>query len=190
MDIQYAILGFLSWRPYAGYDLKKVISESELFYWSGNNNQIYKCLVGLHSEGLVTQEIRIQDSLPARKVYTITAKGRDALRAWLLSSPELPEFRDNFLIQLAWSDPLSKGEMDELLARYEEEMDVQLRMRKARTGLADPAPSRSPREAFLWAKIGESMIAAYQRELDWVRDLRKALQSENYQITGREAEKK
>jgi DNA-binding PadR family transcriptional regulator len=182
MDIQYAILGFLSWQPYAGYDLKKVISESDLFYWSGNNNQIYKSLVALHQQDLVTQEVQNQASLPPRKVYTITPKGREVLRAWLLSNPELPEFRDNFLIQLAWSDPLSQAEMDVLLARYEEEMSVQLRMRQSQSGLISPTPSRSAREAFLWARIAENMLAVYQRELDWVREVRKALQNGDYLI--------
>jgi DNA-binding PadR family transcriptional regulator len=182
MDIQFAILGFLSWQPFAGYDLKKVISESDLFYWSGNNNQIYKALVTLHQEGLVTQEVQPQASLPARKVYTITPTGREALRAWLLSNPELPEFRSNFLIQLAWCEPLSNDEMDGLLSRYADEMDVQLRMRRAQTGLAAQPPRRSPRETFLWAKIGENMTAQYQHELDWVREVRQALRDETYSV--------
>ena len=91
MDIQYAILGLLSWQPFSGYDLKKIIAESELFYWSGNNNQIYNCLIALHKEGQVTQEVRYQESLPAKKVYSLTETGRERLRSWLQSSPELPE---------------------------------------------------------------------------------------------------
>ena len=179
MDIQFAILGFLSWQPYAGYDLKKAISESDLFYWSGNNNQIYKGLVALHQAGLVSQDVQPQESLPARKVYTITPQGRDALRAWLLTEPELPEFRDNFLIQLAWSEPLSPFELDALLGRYEEEVSVQLRMRLAQSG-AGTAPRRSPREAYLWARIDENMRSWWQHELAWVRDVRAELSSEGY----------
>ena len=45
MSIEYAILGLLSWKPFSGYDLKKIIAESEVYYWSGNNNQIYNSLV-------------------------------------------------------------------------------------------------------------------------------------------------
>ena len=40
MAIRYAILGLLSWRPFTGYDLKKMIGDSVFLYWSGNNNQI------------------------------------------------------------------------------------------------------------------------------------------------------
>src|SRR5512146_1518055 len=98
MDIQYAILGLLSWKSLSGYDLKKIISGSDLFYWSGNNNQIYNSLILLHKQGLVSQQVLQQESLPAKKIYTITDTGRAALRGWLLSNPELPELRNNFLI--------------------------------------------------------------------------------------------
>ncbi len=91
MDIKYAILGFLSWKPFTGYELKKVITEAEGFYWSGNNNQIYTSLVELHKEGLVINEVQHQERYPSRKVYSITKEGLSALRKWVLSSPELPQ---------------------------------------------------------------------------------------------------
>ena len=58
MNIRYAILGFLSWKPLSGYDLKKMFVESVFIYWSGNNNQIYKELIQLTREEMVTNEIK------------------------------------------------------------------------------------------------------------------------------------
>ena len=185
MDIQYAILGYLSWRPFSGYDLKKLISESDLFYWSGNNNQIYNNLVDLHRRELVSQEVKLQESLPAKKVYTITAQGRAELHRQMLAAPELPEYHNHFLIQLAWAADLSPQEIDALLASYEEEIAVQLRMRQVQAGVqpaADPGPkdretvpNRTAREQFIWQKISENLIAQYQHELDWVRQVRAEL---------------
>ena len=182
MDIQYAILGYLSWQPFSGYDLKKLISESDLFYWSGNNNQIYNSLVELHKRGLISQEVQLQESLPARKIYTITPAGRAELRRQMMAAPELPETHNHFLIQLAWTADLSPEELDALLASYEEEISIQLRMRQVQTGLkpvADAAPknhlavpSRTAREQYIWQKIAENLVAQYQHELDWVRQLR------------------
>ena len=182
MDIQFAILGFLSWQPYSGYDLKKLISESDLFYWSGNNNQIYYSLIHLHKEGLVTQQVQVQESLPAKKIYTITPEGRAELRKWLLASPELPELRNNFAIQLAWADPLSGAEIDGLLGQYEEEIAVQLRMRQVEAGRPLPGaePERTRRERYLWRKIAENGIAVYQHELDWVRQVRQELKEQPF----------
>ena len=175
MDIQFAILGFLSWQPMTGYDLKKLISESDLFYWSGNNNQIYYSLIRLHKDGLVTQQVQPQESLPAKKIYTITDAGRDELRRWLLARPELPEFFNNFAIQLAWAEPLSEAEIDGLLAQYEEEITVQLQMRQAQIEAAGAGPERSPRERYLWRKIAENRLGLYRHELDWVKQVRREL---------------
>jgi hypothetical protein len=33
MSIKYAILGFLSWQPYTGYELKKLFAESDTLSW-------------------------------------------------------------------------------------------------------------------------------------------------------------
>ncbi len=175
MTIQYAILGLLSWRPSSGYDLKKVFADSAAFYWSGNNNQIYRTLLQLQSEGLVTHETQYQESLPARKIYTITAKGLATLRQWLLTTPGLPEFRSTFLVQLAWADLLNDAELDALLAAYEEEVRVQVLMRQEQARRQDPSPARSRREAYLWEMISRNVVTAYENELRWVREVRAGL---------------
>jgi PadR family transcriptional regulator AphA len=176
--IRYAILGLLSWQPLSGYDLKKIISESQVFYWSGNNNQIYKALIRLHEEGLVTRQVQQQESLPAKKIYSITQQGRAELRDWVLSTMELPELRNTFLIQLAWADALAGEELDALLGRYEAEIELHLRMQHERSGHSAPAPNRTPREAYLWEQISENLLSTYQNQLDWVRRLRRELRKE------------
>lgn len=175
MSIRYAILGFLSWTPLTGYDLKKKFAESDVLYWSGNNNQIYRALVELHQENLVTQEIQDQESGPSRKVYTITDKGHTELRRWLLSTPELPQLRNSFLVQLAWADQLEAGELDALLAAYEEEVQVKLLMVREQHQRSGDLPNRTPREAYLWNMITENLLSFYENQLNWVRQMRKDL---------------
>jgi PadR family transcriptional regulator AphA len=123
----------------------------------------------------VTQEIEYQDSLPAKKIYAITTKGREALRQWGLAKPELPEFRKPFLVQLAWSDMLDGDELDDLLASYEEELRVQMLMQKEQTQRQGVSPGRTPREAYLWQMIEQNAVSAYENELEWVRQLRLGL---------------
>jgi PadR family transcriptional regulator AphA len=175
MSIRYAILGLLSWQPCSGYDLKKIISDSTAFFWSGNNNQVYTTLVQLHKKRLVEYTVQAQESLPAKKIYSITAAGRGALRQWVLSTLELPELHNTFLIQLSWADQLSPGELDDLLARYEEEVRMQLLMQQEKNRRAT-SPDRSPREAFLWQKIADNITGSFENELAWIRDLRQGLE--------------
>jgi DNA-binding PadR family transcriptional regulator len=176
MSIKYAILGFLSWQPLTGYDLKKQFAASETFHWSGNNNQIYTTLVQLYNEGLVSKEVRDQESGPSRKVYSLTAVGQNALRQWQLTPPELPQLRHSFLTQLAWADQLSAAELDDLLAQYEQEVYVKLLMVQAQNRRnALPAPQRTPREEALWRTIRTYWETFYAHEWDWVRQLRQEL---------------
>jgi PadR family transcriptional regulator AphA len=175
MTIKYAILGFLSWQPATGYDLKKLFEDSGTFHWSGNNNQIYKALVELHNDALVTLEVQQQEDRPPRKIYTITEKGRAALKRWVLSEPELPQIRNTFLVQLAWADQLTSAELDELAARYEEEVHTQLRMFRLQKQRNKVSPQRTPREEFLWSMIADNWISLYENELNWIRRLRHEL---------------
>ena len=175
MSIKHAILGFLSWTPLTGYELKKLFAESTTMHWSGNNNQIYKALVELHREELVTLEVQHQDDHPSRKIYTITEKGRSELRQWVLSTPEPPQIRNSFLVQLAWADQLEADELDALLAQYEEEVTVQLAMAGEQKQRNRNSPQRTPREAYLWQMIAENQISFYESELNWVRAVRREL---------------
>ena len=178
MDLRTVILGLLKWKPSSGYDLKRIISDSDVFYCSGNNNQIYKSLTELQKEGLVTHEVELQENLPAKKVYTITELGIEVLKRNLLSPPEVPELRNNFLIQLAWAEGLSDEELLGLLNQYEAEIVDRLRMVQYQADHPGIRPGRSRREQYLWKRIAENFIGAYQTELEWVRMTKQGLLEE------------
>ncbi len=175
MSIRYAILGFLSANPLSGYDLKKLFEESSVFHWSGNNNQVYRTLVELHNEGLVTQEVQQQADYPARKIYTITEKGLAELRQWVLSEPELPQIKSSFLVQLAWADQLEADALDDLLRKYDAEIHDQLIVVQEHKRRSKTSPQRTPREAYLWEAIMDNKILYYETELNWVRTVRETL---------------
>ena len=169
MDLRSVILGLLSWKPSSGYDLKRIISDSNVFYWSGNNNQIYKSLLELQNEGLVTHQVQTQEHLPAKKVYSITEEGLAELRRSLLTVPELPEVHKDFIIQLAWAEILPDEEILAMLEKYESEVAGRLLLYQAQAARAGDRPDRSERERYFWKRIAGNVIASYQVELDWVR---------------------
>jgi len=172
MSIRHAILGFLSWKPFTGYELKKLFADSLSFHWSGNNNQIYGSLIKLHEESLVAIEVQQQEKRPARKLYTITETGRAELKSWLLAEPELPEFRDLFHIKLAWAEALGARELELVIETYGRLLEAQILMcRELVRRDEGEAPARSPREVFIWKSVERNRIEAYERELAWLRGL-------------------
>ena len=180
MELRDAILGLLSWKPASGYDLKRIISESEVFYWSGNNNQIYKSLLELQAEGLVTHQVQLQESLPAKKIYSITAQGSAILQRSLLRDPQLPELHKSFLIQLAWAETLSDEQILALLEEYVSEISHHLLVLEGQATRTAVTPNRSRREQYLWRRITDNLIASYRGELEWARQTQQALQEGKY----------
>jgi PadR family transcriptional regulator AphA len=172
MSIQFAILGMLSWKPATGYELKKVFEESSFMHWSGNNNQIYKPLLGLLEQGHAVCETVHQEGAPTKKVYSITEEGKKVLKEWVRSTPEPMDIRKTFLIQLAWADQLDGVEIDTLLQGYEEEILGQIVMHKEKVRRGMAGPNRTPREARIWEAIHGNILATWQQELSWVHELR------------------
>ncbi len=175
MSIKYAILGLLSWKPFSGYDMKKVFEESSTMYWSGNNNQIYRSLLQLTEEGLVTNEVQHQENSPSKKLYFITDDGLAELKEWVLSSPELPELKNTFLVQLSWAYQLDDDELKKIIANYENSIKMQLVLQQEKIRRGIKSPNRNHRETLLWDKINENVLSFYKNEITWIQNLGKEL---------------
>lgn len=175
MSINHAILGILSYKPMTGYDLKKIMQESSFMHWSGNSNQVYRALLELYDNGLVTNEVCHQDSSPSKKIYTITQGGLTELKRWSQSNPKAPEIKKTFLIQLAWAGQLNNDELQVLLTEYEQEIRGQIAIGQAKKKKGYFSPDRTPRETALWDLIHENTLSSYTGELDWINKVRQTL---------------
>jgi len=85
MSLKHAILGFLSYKPLSGYDLKKAFDNSVRHFWPADQSQIYRTLAQLTAEGLV-ERAADGEGPRDRHPYHITATGLSELRQWLVAS--------------------------------------------------------------------------------------------------------
>lgn len=179
MTIDYALLGMLSWKPLSGYDMKRMIQNSPVMYWSGNNNQIYKSLVKLLNQGYVTNTLQYQEGAPDKKIYSLTDSGRNALTEWILGTvPESPEFKKTFLIQLSWAGNLPSGQITGLLDQYEAVLLDQLDRHRNTQTEQKYFPNRTPMEQCLWEAIYDNVQMSLETELAWIKGLREKLKSQ------------
>ena len=116
MSLDYAILGFLSYQPFSGYDLKKMFDTSVQHFWAADQSQIYRTLNRLTEQGLAEMEKEVQEDRPDRKVYSITEAGRAALKEWLGAPPPMGAPHSAPLVQVFFAAQLSD---EELLAKFE-----------------------------------------------------------------------
>jgi PadR family transcriptional regulator, regulatory protein AphA len=112
---KYIILGILSHEPSSGYEIKKKVEFSISYFWSISYGQIYPILKRLEEERLATKEVKIAETGPNRKIYTITEKGKIELREWLLQ----PEKKENeILLKLFYGSQLSKEDNIEKIENF------------------------------------------------------------------------
>jgi len=173
MSLEYAILGFLNYHPYTGYDLKKIFDSSVRHFWPADQSQIYRTLRNLTGQGFVEMEKVPQDDRPDRKVYSITEAGRAELMKWLSGPPPFGDARNAALIQVFFAGQLSD---DEILAKFEGFTAI-LRAILAQYNQipAQIVPYQqeisSKREHFFWLLTLDNGIRSMQASLEWAENV-------------------
>lgn len=105
MSIKYALLGILAEQDLHGYELKASFDAKVGEFWSLNYGQIYTTLDRLEKEGLVTHDRQAQEKRPDRKIFSITAEGRNELAQWLATPvAKVRALRDEFFVKLVFMD--------------------------------------------------------------------------------------
>ena len=146
MSLKHALLGFLSYQPMTGYDLKQHFDRSIYYFWNANLSQIYPTLSKMKGEGWLTMEVEHQEDRPNRKVYHITTAGHEELRRWLRAPAAVASVRDAFLIKTFFSGQLDKEEVlsqvrhhlalhQEQLATYQETVRETIQQSIEATGM-------------------------------------------------------
>ncbi|MBP2656445.1 MAG: putative transcriptional regulator [Firmicutes bacterium] len=108
----YAILGLIDKQNITGYDLTKIFNDSVADFWSANQSQIYPELKKLVQAGFIQYETVIQGKLLEKKLYSITGKGKEELKKWLLEDePQLSQSKDIFKMRVYFAEHLSKEQL-------------------------------------------------------------------------------
>jgi PadR family transcriptional regulator AphA len=179
MSLEYAILGFLNYQPFTGYDLKKVFDQSVRHFWSADQSQIYRTLAQLTEKGWTEVEIIEQIDRPDRKVYHITSQGREELKRWLAGPIPLQEPRNAALIQVFFAGQMTDAE---ILSKFEEAANQFRQVLKR----YEVVPNKldeitqdigSPRETYFWMLTLELGIKTMRANLEWAENVIRVIQN-------------
>jgi PadR family transcriptional regulator, regulatory protein AphA len=105
-----AILGLLVSGERSGYDLQQIARGSVGYFWAPARSQIYAVLPRLVAAGLAEPLDLVQGRGPAKRLYRITAAGREALESWLEDGPIGPEPDRNLLLLKVFFGDLMRPE--------------------------------------------------------------------------------
>lgn len=119
MNLKLVLLGFLVREKLTGYELKHLMERSVGFFFGASYGSIYPALKDLEGDGLVRSELVVQEDRPNKKVYEITAEGRDHFRTRIHEvSPSEESFRSEFLMHLFFGDQHDPERLLEMAGGY------------------------------------------------------------------------
>lgn len=173
MSLEYAILGFLCYKPFSGYDLKKIFDNSVQHFWSADQGQIYRTLARLAAQDWAEIEVVEQSQRPDRKLYHITPTGREELRRWLAGPVHSQEPHSASLIQVFFAGQLSD---EQLLVKFEQFTSYSRAVLATYQQIPAVIDSyaqefATPREAFCWNLTLELGIQSIQAQLAWAENV-------------------
>jgi len=183
MSLKHAILGFLSFDAFSGYDLKKAFDNSVQHFWPANQSQIYRTLAELDEQGLVEKKIIEREERLDMKIYNITEAGRAELHQWL--STPLPEHdtREPFHIQVYFGGKLSDEEILNLLHLKLRQIEERIAIFQAVNQMSQNTPSKvDQRTSFFGMLTLELGYINSQSDAAWLRSAIERVETKNYTI--------
>lgn len=179
MSLRHALLGFLNYGPMTGYELKKFFDTSVAHFWNAELSQIYPSLKQMESEGLVDMQVDVQEDRPNRKVYTITADGREELIDWLAKPAETEQIREPVLIKVFFGANLKREELIEVLRERIEGLRRGIAYLQGCGLFVDRFSGGIglKKEALFWALTPKLGIKQCEAEIEWAEEAIETLQA-------------
>ncbi len=177
--LKYTLLGFLTYQPMTGYELKQRMDRSTNHFWHARLSQIYVTLKAMEEEELVASTIHEQQERPDRRVYQITPAGLADFDQWLAQpETELAPKKEFLLLKLFFAARLDRRA---LLAQLTLQRDLHRRQAAyyhteiaSAVRQAEKAYPTLARDARFWEasrRFGEEYEALYTRWLEEMIDM-------------------
>ncbi len=182
MSLKHAILGFLSFAPLSGYDLKKAFDRSVSHFWPANQSQIYRTLAELEREGFVEKEVIAREERLDMKIYDITEAGQTELHRWLTTPLPPQDTREPLLIQVFFGATVTDAELIHLLQHEVNVTRERLELYKTMYEWVQEQPGRATeaRPLFMSMLTLEYGLRAQVVLLRWLESALERLKAGNY----------
>lgn len=163
--LDFAILGILTDGPLHGYELKRVLADSEHGFWSVSFGSLYPALRRLEKLGFVNIGT---DAGARRKVYQLTAEGKAYFQE-LLETPGAAEEERAFTLKLSFFRYLDPDSRIGVLERRRAHLTG--RLTESRKLMKDSANRTKRRmDAYTIALMNRS-VSSTEADIAWLDEL-------------------
>jgi len=120
MALAHALMTLLVDCPHSGYDLMKKFEGTVGYFWKATHQQIYKELAKMEKDGWLSSEIIPQEGRPDKRMYQVTAIGKQQLIDWVLQPTDIMPVREELLVKTSVSYLVPPTAMIEEIKRHRE----------------------------------------------------------------------
>ncbi len=178
--LSYGLLSLLSTEPMTGYDLTIKINK----FWRSTHSAIYPLLSELEAEGCIELTLVEQMGKPDKKIYNLTDKGRELLRAWFISETSEEVVRDEMTLKLYCIKCMDEEAAGKLLEACEERCHKKIEMhRKNLTRIRtvfQENPEHAPVSIFGSYILIQRGLQRAEMDLQWCAWVRKIYAEEEF----------
>lgn len=118
----FAILSLLALRSWSGYELSQQMRRSVGEFWPRAERGIYQEAKNLVDHGFASA-VTERHGRRLRTVYSITPKGRGALRRWHSGPSRAPSFESDAILRIAFAEHGTKSDALRTLAELRAHVD-------------------------------------------------------------------
>ena len=183
MALRHVVLAVLAREPMSGYEITKTFETVYSHFWRASHQQVYRELARLSEDGRVSAKAVTQQGKPDKKIYTITRRGLDELRQWVLSPTEAPRPQYDLLVKLLASHAVDqvpfRRELERVRAISEEWVHSLRAMR--RECLRERGKNWTERDQVLYLALRRGLLLG-EAQLRWLSEV------DDYLVSGRLAE--
>ena len=163
----YVVLALVGERGAGAHDLASMMARSPL-YWDAAPSQWYAEPKKLAAEGYLKAAIQ-PGRTTARTHYTITAKGRAALRRWLAQPARFTRMQNEAAVRLLAGDMIDDDTIVASLTALHAELDRLEASLADSERIAESIPERG-RYLLLSHRLGHRLIEAHRAWIDEVEE--------------------
>lgn len=171
----YAILGLLAIKPWTTYELAQQMQRALGQFWPRAESKLYEEPKKLVAHGLARASSEMVGKRP-RTIYTITAKGRRAMAAWVPAPPtgDGPVLEFEQMVKVFFAEHGTKEDLLATIATVQRWVDNRfIESRDIPRGYLDgrgPFPQRLPWLLLSGQFLTEFMLAV-ERWAEWATEL-------------------
>ena len=163
MSLRPVVLVILSKAPNTGYGVGRLLRHDLSHIWDARLQQIYGELAKLEAQGLVAAKTIDLPNRPAKKIYSLTPAGQEALDEWLSQRPAPCSPKDDLMVQLFCLERMPHELVLRRLDERREECTRQALELRARLDRLTPAGSAQLGQMFTL----EAAVARADFQVDW-----------------------